>query len=201
MNKRNIFLVSFVVLALLGGFIISQFLTNNESYRFTGPMMGQANNSFSYISETDAEKLMKTSLAQAKIDKVNNTITYQTKNIEIVMYGGPEEADGKFVIKHLINPTIRIPKGANVKLTFINADEGMPHGIEITSSTPPYSYMSMMNGGIYLDAFITPIPEYNGNKMPIASTSFTANNNGDYYYICQYPGHAANGMYGKFIIE
>lgn len=141
------------------------------------------------------------SLANAKINKSENSVTYSGKDITIVMLGGPKEADGKFVIGGLINPTVYIPKGSRITLEFINEDEGMPHGIEITNAGPPYLYMLMMQGGVYPGTFINPVPAANENGYPSASTTFTANSAGQYYYICQYPGHAQNGMYGEIIIK
>jgi plastocyanin len=43
-------------------------------------------------------------------------------------------------------------------------------------------------------------PSANGRSYE-DSTSFTANYDGEFYYICQYPGHASEGMYGKIIVK
>lgn len=147
-----------------------------------------------------AAKDMAASLTNATVDKSANTITYTGKDVNIVMFGGPEEADGKFVIGGLINPTLKIPQGAKVTMELINEDTGMPHGVELTTSPPPYYYMTMMQGGVYPGSFITPILEAAANQYPSTQVSFTASDSGDFYYICQYPGHAAKGMYGKIII-
>lgn len=167
-------------------------------------MMGGAFNGQNYSStvkdQSSAASDMKASLVNATVDKSTNTITYTGKNVKIVMLGGPANADQKFVIADLINPTIRIPQGAKVTMEIINEDEGMPHGFEITNATPPYAYMSMMQGAIYPGSFIPPIPEAASNQYPSAQVSFTASQSGRFYYICQYPGHAEKGMYGKIII-
>ena len=150
--------------------------------------------------ENSAAKDMATSLTNATVDKSANTITFTRTNVKIVMLGGPEQADGKFVIAGLINPIIRIPQGANVTMEIINEDTGMTHGVELTTAPPPYYYMVMMQGGVYPGSFIPPIPEAAGNQYPSAQVSFTASLAGEFYYICQYPGHAAKGMYGKIIV-
>lgn len=144
---------------------------------------------------------MDASLAKATVDKDANTIAYTGTDVNIVMFGGPEEADGKFVIGGLVNPTLKIPQGANVTLELINEDTGMPHGVEVTTASPPYYFMTMMQGGVYPGSFIPPIPEAANNQYPSAQISFTASTTGQFYYICQYPGHAAKGMYGKIIIS
>lgn len=169
-----------------------------------GMMGGQGignTNALEVKDETSAAKDMATSLTNATVDKSTNTITYTGTNVKIVMLGGPEEADGKFVIAGLINPTLRIPKEANVTMQLINEDKGMPHGVEITNAQPPYAYMLMMQGAAYPDSVINPIPEAARSQYPSAQVTFKAGYAGEFYYICQYPGHAAKGMFGKVIID
>jgi len=168
-----------------------------------GMMGGQGfgnNNPLDVKDETSAAKDMATSLTNATVDKSTNTITYTGTNVKIVMLGGPEEADGKFVIAGLINATLRIPKEANVTMELINEDKGMPHGVEITNAQPPYAYMLMMQGAVYPDSVINPIPEAATKQYPSAQVTFKAGYAGEFCYICQYPGHAAKGMFGKIII-
>jgi rusticyanin len=153
------------------------------------------------LNKDEANKNMENSLKNAAIDKVRNTITYSGSDINVVVLGGPEQADGKFVIGGLINPTVYIPKNSNVTLRFINEDEGMYHNIAITNSTPPYGYMSMMQGQIYPGGYTRMLPPAANGKFYSESTTFNANYTGEFYYICQYPGHAAKGMYGKIIVN
>lgn len=152
------------------------------------------------VDDKTADGEMASSLAQATVDKDNNTITYSGNNVKIVMFAGPETADEKFVIGGLVNPTLRIPQGATVTMEIINEDSGMPHGVEITSAVPPYAYMTMMQGWIYPGTFIHPVPQAEEGRYPAAAISFAASQAGTYNYICQYPGHAAEGMYGKIVI-
>lgn len=147
-----------------------------------------------------AESDMAASLANATVDKSSNTITYTGKTLKIVMFAGPPAyADEKFVIGGLINPTLRIPQGANVTMEIINEDNGMPHGVVITSANPPYASTVMMQW-IYPGTSISPIPEASSGGYPATQASFVASEAGTYYYLCQYPGHAAVGMYGQIII-
>ena len=171
-----------------------------------GGMMGgnesqNRTTNFSYLDEKTVNKDMADSLKNTTVDKKNNTITFKGKDVTIVLLGGPKIADGKFFIGGLINPTIQVPKDANISLKMINEDEGMNHGVEITNAAPAYNYMTMMDGGIYPNTFITPLPEAIKDKYPTSVTTFTSNQNGTFYYICQYPGRASKGMYGKFIIK
>lgn len=155
------------------------------------------------ISAETAAQDAQTALTQAdvSIDKTNNAITYTGQNVHIVALAGPTGADQKFVIDGLVNPTLDIPKGAQVTFQLINEDTGMPHGVEITSAKPPFAYMSMMQGGIYSGSFIHPILAATNAGDPTLSTTFTASQAGTFTYLCQYPGHAQQGMYGQIIIS
>lgn len=167
---------------------------------YGGGMMGGYQDNATIIDDKTAESDMAASVASAAIDKEANSITYSGKAVKIVMFAGAKDADEKFVIGGLVNPTLRIVPGANVTLEMINKDEDVPHGVLITLANPPYAYMSMMQGGIYPGTFLRPIPVATSQGYPAAQLSFVASQAGTYYYLCQYPGHAAKGMYGQIII-
>lgn len=174
--------------------------TTNQT---VGMMGGYAYDGNTVETKTDAEIQADIEAAQAnaQVDETANSITYTGSNIKIVMLGGPEEADEKFVVAGLVNPTVYIPKDATVTLELVNADEGMPHAFEITTAAPPYYYMTMMSGGVYPGSYIRTLPVANADKYPVAEVAFQADTAGTFYYICQYPGHAAEGMYGVIVIE
>ena len=170
-----------------------------------GSMMSHFFGQVKTVNPSDANQEMQSSLKNATIDKINNTITYSGQTVKIVAFGGAMDnsssgPDEKFMMGGLVNPTLHVQKGAHVTLELVNEDTGMPHGIEVTSAQPPYGVMSMMQGGIYPGAFIHPIPAASKDAYPVATTSFTASQAGTFHYICEYPGHAAKGMYGKIIV-
>ncbi len=172
-----------------------------------GPgMMGQwGRGNVETLTSANAIQRMKSSLQHAEVDKANNSITYQGTFIRIVVLGGamgdsnmgPAE---KFVVGGLVNPTLHVPQGSRVTLELINEDMDMPHGVEVSAAEPPYGTMPMMQGAIYPGSFIPPIAEADQNSFPAATTTFAANRAGTFYYLCEYPGHAAKGMYGKIVI-
>lgn len=68
----------------------------------------------------------------------------------------------------------------------------------------------MIGGYGMMGGFGNPNSNYqtiDSNEAPKAmntslqNASILASQSGTYYYICQVPGHATNGMYGEFIIE
>lgn len=163
---------------------------------FTAP-----NPSYQITNNNNANDAMSNSLKTAVIDKNSNSVTFKGQDVNVVLFGGPQNADDKFVVSGLVNPTINVPKGSKVTLTLINEDAGMPHGMEIIASPPPYAYMSMMQGPVYPGAYLPVVPQAANEVYPTASTTFTAFQSGTFYYICQVPGHAAKGMYGEIVVE
>ncbi|GGL53961.1 multicopper oxidase domain-containing protein [Sporolactobacillus putidus] len=168
-----------------------------------GMMNGAADSYSGQASVTESAVQKDTAAAQknAQVDKKTNTIIYSGNSVKLVIAGGPEKADGKFVIDGLINPKLVVTKGADVTVEFINEDADVPHAFEITDAAPPYDYMSMMDGGIYSGSVIRPLPKTSGGHYAMTTITFQASQPGTFYYICPYPGHAQEGMYGKLIIK
>ncbi len=191
---------------MMGGYFGGDGGSQNDWYNSMVSVMDQYDGPVQTMKAADADAAMQASLQNATVDKTNNTITYAGKTVKIVAFGGAMDNSTsgpaeKFVIGGLVNPTLQISKGAKVTLELINEDTDMPHGIEVTDAQPPYWYMTMMQGGIYPGTFIPPIPEASSDSYPAASTTFTANQTGAFEYICEYPGHAAEGMYGRIIVK
>jgi hypothetical protein len=88
-----------------------------------------------------------------------------------------------------------------ITLQFANQDKDGPHGIEVTLAPPPYNRMAMMDGPAIHGAFVSSLPAARNDTDPVAQTVFQIRQPGRYYYLCQYPGHAADGMYGKLIAD
>lgn len=208
MKKWPFFVAALVGVALFAGYLIGRTgYDSNLLPRFTGGGWGQMmggqryNQNYQMVSSAGVVKKVEDALKNAKIDKAKNTITYHGREVQLVVQSGSGQADGKFAIGGLVNPTIHVPKDANVFLELVNKDEDVAHGIEVTNAQPPYGQMPMMDGGVLTHAVISPLPNALNNQYPTGQINFQANRSGLYYYICQYPGHAAKGMYGKIIFE
>ncbi len=96
-----------------------------------------------------------------------------------------------------------VRQGATVDVILVNTDWGLMHGFELTSTPPPYPYMAMM--GINNGFFLMPLPPRTAENLAPAryyteEGSFTAVS-GSYYYLCQVPGHAAAGMFGRLVVK
>lgn len=180
-------------------------------------MMGSGPNlSFKTISTKDAVAAAVLS-GSTQVFKDNSTIVFNSQNVDFVALSlGGEGAknmtgtslpsyakDDSFVIGNLIDPTLVVKSGSHLNITVINLDEDMEHNLVITSTAPPYGYMSMhdmMNTG----GIISMMPILTNESHDSAyeySYSVTLFHSGTYWYTCTYPGHAEFGMYGKILVQ
>jgi rusticyanin len=147
----------------------------------------------------------------AKVISHNNTIIFGSKNTNVVALAmgrdtainltaiqPPRYSKGDvFVIDGLINPTLIIPKCTSVQFTIINLDLDMNHNLAISSVSPPYPYtatMSSMNG---MMSFLPPTNQGSAHEY---SYTLTLDQSGNAWYLCTYPSHAQDGMYGKILV-
>ncbi|MGC8558218.1 MAG: hypothetical protein ACP5NC_04420 [Nitrososphaeria archaeon] len=105
-----------------------------------------------------------------------------------------------FVIYGLINPTLIFDSGAqSVKLiiTLVNLDNDMYHNFVITSIPPPYQYI------IYgmMEPSADYLPPTQGGSAYTYTYSIQLHGPAQLWYICTYPGHAEDGMYGELIVK
>ncbi|WP_156885261.1 sulfocyanin-like copper-binding protein [Acidihalobacter ferrooxydans] len=120
----------------------------------------------------------------------------------------PGHPDTTFEVHGITNPTLVVPAGATVHLNLVNMDYGnnMEHGVIITRVPPPYQRNLMMQTGTGLAGIAPPIPwrskkALSQSLFAAAGTTFTTPTRpGVYWYVCQTPGHAEKGMYGKFVV-
>ena len=152
------------------------------------------------ISQAEAAALGAASPAGATVDQAAKRITFQTSDVQLAVLASPPDGpDMTFRIAGLVNPTIVVPAGARVTVQLINADPDMSHNWAVTSAQAPFSGMPMMvTGPAFAGAFAPPLGDPTSAGLPSETFSFTASTAGTYTYLCQVPGHAAQGMYGTF---
>jgi rusticyanin len=163
-----------------------------------------------------------------KVNSHDNTVIFGAKNASIVALTmmsddavnitgthPPSYSKGDvFVISGLINPTLVVSKGTIVQFTVINLDEDMYHNLAISSVKPPYPHLAMMssmNGmmssswkaGMKTDlspimmSFLPPTKHGLAHEY---SYTLTFGQSGNLWYLCTYPSHAQDGMYGKIVV-
>jgi rusticyanin len=127
-----------------------------------------------------------------------DTVTYSGKTVHVVAAAVlPGFPFPSFEIHDVKNPTLDIPAGAAVDVTFINTNKGFGHSLDITKKGPPYAVMPNIKPIVAGTGF-SPVPD--DGKFGYSEFTWhpTA---GTYYYVCQIPGHAATGMFGKIIVK
>lgn len=190
----------------------------NQGYQMGPGMMGNGySQNFKTISIKDASASSQLP-SDAQIAKDTNSITFNSQNVNIValsmmtddaknMTGSPPPSyakDDAFVIGNMIDPTLVIKAGTQLRVTSINLDEDMAHNFVIMTTAPPYSYMpmqSMMYGGVVAMMPVLPNDDVKDGYAYELSYQTTLSQPGTYWYVCTYPGHAQDGMYGKIIVQ
>ena len=127
-----------------------------------------------------------------------NTVIYTGKKVHVVVAAVlPGFPFPSYEIHDVKNPTLKIPAGATVDVTFINTNKGFGHSFDITKKGPPFAVMPNIKPIVAGTGF-SPVPK--DGKFGYSEFTWhpTA---GTYYYVCQIPGHAATGMFGKIIVK
>jgi len=144
------------------------------------------------------------SIVPSDISISGNTI-YINSSITVPVEMGimmPNISMYSFMIWGHVNPKLVIQPHLHIDFMEINVDNDSYHSFAITGTPPPYPYMAMstmMNGGGFLmDEPM--LPPQSGGIMHYSVETFTSNAQGTFWYICTYPGHAENGMYGEIQI-
>lgn len=139
----------------------------------------------------------------ASVDRSRNRIVFSSPSVQLDVIGSPTgQKDETFRIAGLVNPTVVVPAGAVVHVLFLNADPDMMHNFVVTAAKPPFADVPMMQGApAFAGAAMPFLSAFSGVAAQSLSTSFVASAEGAYTYLCTVPGHAADGMYGQFIVQ
>lgn len=154
----------------------------------------------------EARALVARSGEGATLERGTNTVVFTGPRITIDMIAvQPDKPDTTFEVAGLVNPTIRVPRGAVIDLQLVNMDYGrdMAHGVVITRVPPPYATMSVPMMGTVGVAPLAPrtSEDLGSARYAVAGATFRATTPGTYYYLCQVPGHARDGMYGTLVVQ
>ncbi len=127
----------------------------------------------------------------------NHTLWFHGGVIDLVVYASPPDHDMAFAVQGMGNPTIHMPAGTRVTITLVNADSGDYHNWALTRTAPPYGTMPMMGSSTMMAmSMLGPASASGFWSQALAFTTAS----GSYWYLCQYMTHAADGMYGGFVV-
>ena len=127
-------------------------------------------------------------------------LAFRQKIVRLVAVTGPENDMLSFRIDGRRNPTLIVPRGATIKMLFVNTDDDMKHNIRFGAALK--AYPSAMTS--YTKTSVG-TPEL-AHKSEAASygeelTLHVPTSPGTYVYFCTVRGHALGGMVGKIIVR
>jgi rusticyanin len=155
------------------------------------------------VTPAEAARLGNETPEGAVVDRAANGISFGGQSVHFTVVasptGGPDET---FRVAGLVNPTITVPRGAQVTIDLVNADPDTAHGIVVATSGSASSWMPMMSAN---PAFAGSALWFLGNPtsagMHEGTLTFTASTAGTYQYLCPVPGHAEKGMVGALVVK
>lgn len=128
-------------------------------------------------------------------------------NTSIPAYDNVSSLSNGFAIYHMYQPTLVIPRGAMVNITFVNMDYTDHHSYVLSTFPPPYPLyimQNMANGGEMIQ--MTPLlPPVDNSTDTVSAYQYTLILNlpasvTHMWYMCMFPGHAMLGMYGNITL-
>lgn len=168
---------------------------------FWGGYNNQSNQVSGYFSQSELASINTTSPG-VYVSQANSTI-YVNSSADLPVMMGPMNAPSmySFEILRIINPTIVLKAGSEVHFTVVNIDTDSYHNFVLSNSPPPYSSMGSMMGGSGFMSSMHYLPPTSSGNYAYMNMSYHFSSPGTYWYLCTYPGHAENGMYGKIVVS
>lgn len=140
--------------------------------------------------------------AGATVDRATRTVRFSSLTAHLAVLASPSMPAEGFRIAGMPNPTVVVPSGAKVTVELVNADGDMAHGLVVVAGAAGSSAMPMMaDPPAFAGAAVWFLGAATSAGMHVASTTFTAATPGTYVYLCPVPGHAREGMVGRFVVS
>jgi rusticyanin len=128
-------------------------------------------------------------------------IVFSTSAVTLVVEAAPaDNPDMTFRVAGLVDPTVVVPRGAEVNLEFINADSDEAHAFVITTDRAPFGFHPAAPPA-FPGSVAGPIGDPTSVGHGARDIAFTATAPGSYQYLCPMPGHAQMGMHGAFVVQ
>ncbi len=176
-----------------------------------GPMPKHMVMGGTLIGFRQAHKIVKAANREGKVSgsKKHPLVVFHGKRVHIRMIAvEPGAPDQTFEIHKRVDPAISVKAGAKIDLTLLNMDygPGMMHGVVIGKIKPPFPMVIGLPVKHQLVSLPMMMPRsrksIHQSSFYVESTHFRAPKTpGVYYYFCQMPMHAQQGMYGRFIVR
>lgn len=154
------------------------------------------------VSASEATRLGNEAPTGATVDATANRITFSGQSVAFAVVASPTMPAEDFRIAGLTDPTVVVPIGAEVRIEFVNADSDMAHGLVVTNQGAESSSMPMMTASpAFSGSALWFLGDSTSAGMHAGTLQFKASTPGTYSYFCPIPGHAQEGMAGRFVVQ
>lgn len=151
------------------------------------------------VSLARAEALADAMPTDATVDPAANSIQFAGRTAAMAIVANPPNgADMRFRAAGLENPTIKVARGALVKIQFVNGDSDSAHGWLLLN--PIVRIGKIVHGPRAFAGAFALLGDPTSAGQPATTITFRATQSGTYRYECPVPGHAAMGMQGAFVV-
>jgi rusticyanin len=188
----------------------------NPVYNGTSMISGDAANA-------TARHLPAVVLKNVDVDRKSDTITFHSMNITLIVFSNSnswvsalthmpipaydnQSISNAFDIDGLYLPSLVIPRGATINVTFINMDPLDHHNFVISTLPPPYDeyIMQSMNVGgsmVAMTPLLSPFNTATNTASEFQYNVVLQTNATHMWYMCMFPDHAMLGMYGNITLS
>lgn len=133
-----------------------------------------------------------------KVAADKKTLTFTGKTARLVAATGPENDMLSYRINGLRNPTLVVPKGATLKILFVNTDGDMAHNLRFGAWRAVYPNVVDTKNSVGTP----PLPHgTNASRHAEELTLHVPATPGKYNYFCTVRGHAQGGMRGTLLVR
>ncbi|MEO6907400.1 MAG: hypothetical protein ABI210_05880, partial [Abditibacteriaceae bacterium] len=200
--KRISIAIAAVISLSLGAILVGCNSTSNTRSNSSSNQVTQTADAFQLGAKKDLQ-LISSDLKKAqgkntegKLSADKGTLTFDQKDISLVVTTGPEDDMLSFRIQGVRNPTLAVPSGAEIKVLLVNTDSDMVHDFLFGTLQRPIADHPPTAGTVGSDRIQPAKSEtYSAQQM-----TFTAPQNGVATYFCSMKGHAEKGMWGTIVV-
>ena len=169
---------------------------------FVLPAAAQQNAPFtltSHLSKTlTAEELAQAETTQTSgvLSADKTKLTFTAPTVHLIARTGPEDDMLSYRIQGARNPSLIVPTGAVLDITFVNTDEDMPHDLHFGAAQTPFPIAPDTTNAVGTSK----LPHQQNDQFSGEQISIRANSDGAYRYFCSVRGHAKGGMFGTILV-
>ena len=137
---------------------------------------------------------------RGQVSANKKALTFRQKTIRLVVVTGPDDDMLSYRIAGLRTPTLIVPRGATLRVLFVNTDDDMAHNIRFGGLQK--SYPNAMDAYMHKSVGASPLPHktetaFTGEELTLCAPATP----GAYAYLCTVRGHAQGGMIGTVIVR